>query len=80
MRLNTNIDFDPNTDDEFVISYDESSNLYIVTGTASATTVALDTPIEIFSTAATNSTTRFNPDSDSAGQFMTTFEDDDDPC
>ena len=77
--LNTNIDFDPNTDDEFVISYDESSNLYIVTGTASATTVALDTPIEIFSTAATNSTTRFNPDSDSAGQFMTTFEDDDDP-
>jgi hypothetical protein len=75
--ISTNIAFDPNTDDEFVISYDESSNLYIVTGTASATTVALDTPIEIYPTAASYSTTRFNPDSDSAGQFMTSFQDGD---
>ena len=80
---NPNIVFDPNTANKFVISYNHSggdpyvSKLYIVTGTASSSTVSLGTPIEVFPTAPPNNTTRFNPDSDSAGQFMTTFEDDD---
>ena len=82
---NPNIAFDPNTANKFVISYNHTGGtpyvdkLYVVTGTASSTTVALDTPIEVFPTASPYNTTRFNPDSNSAGQFMTTFENGDDP-
>ena len=78
----TCISFDPNTTNKFVISYREYNGtaykLYIVEGTASSTTVSLGTPIEIFNKAG-NPTTRFNPTASSAGQFMTTFEDADDP-
>jgi len=74
--LSTCLTFDPNTTNKFVISYAESSKLYIVEGTASSTTVSLGTPIEIFSQAVYPPFTRFNPTASSAGQFMTAFSDD----
>ena len=77
-----NIDFDPNTENKFIINTKgglTSSAIGTVTvGTISGTTISFATPIELTSTNNNEQCVKFNPSAANAGKFVATYGDADD--
>ena len=75
--VNTAIDFDPNTENKFVINCKgglTSTAIGTITiGTISGTTISFDTPIELTTTNDNQQCVKFNPSATYAGKFVATY-------
>ena len=72
-----NIDFDPNTENKFVINtkggLNSTSTGCATVGTISGTSISFATPIELTSTNNNEQCVKFNPSAANAGKFVVTY-------